>query len=109
MIPRDPTHPHVRWERVTVRDVADPDLGIADRTSAQAVSELKRRGVGQSLSAAHEQIKREIVLEDHVGDPVAEVFVDVSAPGHPYDIEWLVRRPVRRRLLDLLRNWGDRP
>ena len=108
MIPRDPDHPHVRWELIVVRDVDEPDLGVADSEPATGVSDLKVRGVGSELSDAYDEIKAQIDLANHVGEPVAEIFVDVSDPGFAYTIEWRVTHPVRRRIHGLIRGWRSR-
>lgn len=98
-VSRDADAPEIRWERVCVRDVETPDLGIKDSITSD-VGELKARGVGDLLVDAHRDIEERIDLEEHVDEVVAEVFVDVES--WEYEIEMLVDEPMyvtARRLL----------
>ena len=95
MIPRDPDHPHVRWERFVVRDINDPDLGVRAQRSCD-LPDLKWWGVGSLLADAYNEIEDRLVLENYVGEAIAEVYVDVE--DWTYAVEYLVEIPLRQRL-----------
>jgi len=99
MIPRDSNHPAVRYVELCVRDVEDPDLGKRWTTSSE-LNELKRRGVGELESDAFSEVKQRIDFGDHVGETIAEVYIDVEA--WEYAVEYHVEVPIKQRLCRLL-------
>jgi len=98
MTPLDPDHPAVRHVEVCVRDVEKPDLGQRE-VNLSELRELKRRGVGDLQSQAFREIERHIDIEDHIGETVAEIYIDVD--GWAYAIRYHVEVPVKQRIRDL--------
>lgn len=99
MIPRRPDHPAVRYVKLCVRDVEQPDLGKRETNSSE-LNELKRRGVGDLETEAFREVKQRVAFEDHLGETIAEVFIDVEA--WTYAIEYRVDVPLKQRLRNLL-------
>jgi hypothetical protein len=99
MIPRDSNHPVVRYVEVCVREVEEPDLGKRETVPSE-LSELKRRGVGDLQADAFREVEQRVVLNDHVGQTIAEVFIDVEE--WEYVIEYRVEIPLKQRLRNLL-------
>ena len=98
MIPRDRNHPAVRHIGVCVRDVEEPDLGKRE-TNPSELGELKRRGVGDLQGDAFREVEQRVDLEDHVGETIAEVYIDVGA--WEYAVEYHVEVPIKQRLCRL--------
>ena len=99
MIPRDPNHPAVWYVKLCVRDIDEPDLGKIE-TNPSELNELKRRGVGDLEVEAFREVKQRVAFEDHVGETIAEVFIDVEE--WTYAIEYRVEVPIKQRLCRLL-------
>ena len=99
MIPRRPNHPVVRYVELCVRDIDEPDLGKRE-TNPSELNELKRRGVGDLEAEAFREVEQRVAFEDHVGETIAEVFIDVEA--WTYVIEYRVEVPLKQRLRNLL-------
>jgi hypothetical protein len=99
MIPRDPKHPDVRYVKLCVRNIDEPDLGKAETTPSE-LNELKRRGVGDLEAEAFCEVKQRVAFEDHVGETIAEVFIDVEE--WEYAVEYHVEVPLKQRLRNLL-------
>lgn len=98
MIPRDPNHPAVRYVELCVRDVEEPDLGKRE-TNLSELNELKRRGVGDLEAEAFREVKQRVAFKDHVGETIAEVFIDVEA--WEYAVEYHVEVTIKQRLCRL--------
>ena len=105
MTPLDPDHPAIRHIRVCVRDVKEPDLGQR-QVNPSELSELKRRGVGDLQAQAFCEIERHIGIEDHIGETVADIYIDVD--GWAYAVRYHVEVPIKQRIRDLFAGGGAR-
>jgi len=87
--PDDPDVGKVRW-LVKHNTNGNPAFYYADGCKDLPSPEpgLKRRGVGDLHSAATDEIAERVDLEEHVGEVVATVTVDVDA--WDYRIDWEV-------------------
>lgn len=83
----DPADADVGKKRYCVRDVEEPDLGIREFVSSPAWT-LKAHGCGDLYTAAGNEIRERVDFDEHVGEEIAVVTVDVDA--WEYRIEWLV-------------------
>ena len=92
----DPLDPVVGRYEYVVRDVEEPDLGI-QRWEPPTPS-LKSRGSGDLKARASQEIQERLALEEHVGEHVATVTIDVNA--WEFDIHWEVEPPLRQRFVD---------
>lgn len=96
----NPSDPDVGCQRYCVRDVEEPDLGISEYVSSPKWS-ISAYGSGELWGAASDEIKDRIDFEDHVGEDVAVVTIDVDA--WDFQIDWLVEDD--RRLVDRIRGF----
>lgn len=74
----------------TVRDVDEPDLGIRTWYPADEATELELHGIGHTFSDATDEIEDRLDLDDHVGERVATVLIDLDESKSEYYIDWHV-------------------
>lgn len=84
---KDPQSDDIGIRVFCVRDVDVPDIGIAEMPTAPKAG-LKSRGSGDLWSRATDDIEETIDIEEHVGEEVAEVAIDVDE--WDYHVEYLV-------------------
>lgn len=94
----DAHHPDVGRYEFVVRDVDEPDLGIQAWDGPEM--SLAARGFGELQGAASDEIEHRLDLQDHVGEHVATVWIDVDA--WEYSIYWEVEAPILQRVRDIV-------
>lgn len=100
---RDRTHPSVRCEEISIRDIEEPDIGIRN-VHLEHTSELKSRGIGSLYSQAHDDIEDRLDVDRYRGEHVATVYYDLDS--WEYAIEWEVEVPLLQRLRRLILGRG---
>ena len=87
----DKTSPRVRARTYSVRECRpEGPLGIRCFYPAEDARDLELHGIGHTFSAATEEIRERVDLEEHVGEAVATVLVDLDQSKTVYYIDWHV-------------------
>jgi len=81
-----PRHADIGYRRIVVRDTDSDVLGKTATCSPEPG--LKYRGCGELWSAASDEIRERIDQDEHAGEPVADVWINVDT--WEYRIDWLV-------------------
>jgi hypothetical protein len=81
-----PRHADIGYRRIVVRDTDSDVLGKTATCSTEMG--LKARGCGELWSAASDEIRDRIDQDEHAGEPVADVWINVDL--WTYRIDWLV-------------------
>lgn len=83
---KPPRHADIGYRRMVVRDTDSDVLGKT--LTCSPADGLKCRGCGQLWSAASDEIRERIDQDEHAGEPVADIWINVDE--WEYHIDWLV-------------------